>query len=41
MKKTIAKKNKKVKIIKNGKTIYDKKADKNLLIETNSEVIIT
>jgi len=42
MKKIKAKKNKKVTITnKNGKVIFDKKLDRDYLIETNQEVIVT
>lgn len=41
MKKLKVKKNKTIQIVKDGKVIFDKKADKNLLIETYAEVIST
>ena len=41
MKRIKVKKNQTVKVVKDGKVIFDKKADKNLLIETNADVIVT
>ena len=41
MKKIKAKKNQKVKITKDGKVVFDKKLTKNMLIETNAEVVVS